>query len=156
MRRNSFCRVLTFVSALFLAFPNLIHAEIPELKEGMTQGDFALWMVQAIGALQKLPPGATAEEAIAFLGGEPDPRSGQPASGLAMGMGIIPEGGWQKDEPMTKELLAGLLEDPEEGANLSWEELVEKVQARIQKLFDERRLGTFRAMSSGTPSLPAG
>lgn len=138
-----------FVTALLLALPNAAQAEIVELKEGMTQGDFALWMVQAIGALQKLPPGAKGEEAIQFLGGQPDPRSGQ-----STGLGIIPEGGWKKDEPITKELLATLLEKPEEGANLSWDDLVQKVTERIQKLFDNRKLAVFRVMSSNTPSLP--
>ena len=151
MRRNSVYLGVAVAIALLLAFPCLSQAAVVELKEGMTQGDFALWMVQAIGGLQKLPPGAQAEEAIQFLGGVPDPRSGQ-----SSGLGIIPEGGWQKDEPMTTELLTSLLEDPKDGANLSWDDLVQKVTDRIKKLFDERKLVVFRVMSNNTPSLPAG
>ena len=150
MTRNSMYLGIAFTIALLLALPSLSQAEVVELKEGMTQGDFALWLVQAIGGLQKLPPGANGEEAIQFLSGAPDLRSGQ-----SSGLGIIPDGGWQKDEPMTKELLASLLEDPEEGANLSWDDLVKKVTERIQKLFDERKLAVFRVMSANTPSLPA-
>jgi len=123
--------------ALFLTLPVTLQAEI-ELQEGMPQGDFAMWLVDAIGAKSKLPPAADAKDAIDFL----------------TQLGSIPEGGWQKDEPMTNELLASLLEDPEEGANLSWEELVDKVRSRIQEIFDERKLGVFRVLST-TPSLPA-
>lgn len=149
MKRNALCLGLSFVIALFLAFPSPSKAEIAELKEGMTQGDFALWMVQAIGALGKLPPGAKGDDAIKFLGGNIDPRSGQ-----SSGLGIIPEGGWQKDDPMTKELLTGLLEDPKDGAGLSWDDLVDKVRKRIQSIFDNRKLGVFR-VTAATPSLPA-
>ena len=118
---------------LFLALPANSHAQI-ELQEGMTQGNFALWMVNAIGAMSKLPPAATSEDAIKFL----------------TGLGFVPEGGWQKGEPMTKEALASLLEEGEDVSNLSWDDLVQKVWNRIQAIFDERRLGVFRAGSSGT------
>jgi hypothetical protein len=127
-----------FVLALLLGVPPSVQALDIELQEGMTQGDFAMWLVQAINAQSKLPPAAQAEDAIKFL----------------TELGSIPEGGWQKDEPMTKELLASLLEDPEEGANLSWDDLVDEVRERIQEIFDERKLGVFRVLSA-TPSLPA-
>ncbi|GEM_PF-1556658 len=124
--------------AFFLVLPVTLQAQI-ELKEGMTQGDFALWITDAIGAKSKLPPAADGKDAIDFL----------------TQLGSIPEdAGWAKDEPMTKELLASLLEDPEKASGLSWDELVDKVRERVQGIFDERKLGTFRVLSS-TPSLPA-
>lgn len=130
--------ILVFVFGLFLALPTTSYAQKTELKEGMTQGDFAMWLVSAIGAESKLPPAYGAEEAIKFL----------------TDLGAIPEEGWQKGEEMTKELLTNLLEDPKEGANLSWDELVKKVRDHIQNIFDKRKLGVFRVLSS-TPSLPA-
>lgn len=124
--------------AFFLVLPVTLQAAI-ELKEGMTQGDFALWIADAIGAKSKLPPAADGKDAIDFL----------------TKLGSIPEdAGWAKDEPTTKELLASLLEDPKEGADLSWDDLVKKVREQIQEVFDERKLGVFRVLSS-TPSLPA-
>ena len=128
---------ILFFLGLFLAMPLTSQAEI-ELKEGMSQGDFALWVVKAIGAQSKLPPAATGEDAIKFL----------------TSLGIIPEGGWQKDEAFSNEALASLSDDPE-AANLSFDELVEKVRENVQNLFNETTLGVFRAQSSGTPSSPA-
>ena len=128
---------ILFFLGLFLAVPLTSQAEV-ELKEGMSQGDFALWVVKAIGAQTKLPPAATGEDAIKFL----------------TSLGIIPEGGWQKDEVLSNEVLASLSDDPE-AANLSFDGLVEKVRDHVQSLFDEKALGVFRAQSSGTPSSPA-
>lgn len=129
--------IFLFSGILLTSLPATLHAQI-ELKEGMTQGDFALWLVNAVGAMSKLPPAATSEDAINFL----------------TQLGTVPEEGWQKNELLTNEVLASLLEDPEEGANLSFEELVDKVRARIQNIFEERRLGTFRVLAP-TPSQPA-
>ncbi len=129
--------ILVFAFGLFLAFPATSHAQ-PELSEGMSQGDFALWLVKAIGAQSKLPPAAGSEDAIEFL----------------TKLGVIPEGGWQKNEPISKELLASLLDD--EGAeNLSFEELVARVRVHVQNIYNDKILGVFRAQSSGTPSVPA-
>lgn len=142
MKRITVSLGIMFVLAFLLAVPTSVQALDIELKEGMTQGDFAIWLVKAIGAENKpeskLPPAYGAEEAIKFL----------------TDLGAAPEEGWQKGEEATKELLASLLEDPEEGANLSWDELVEKVRDRIQDIFDERKLGVFRVLAP-TPSLPA-
>lgn len=130
---------ILFVLAILFAFPGTSRAEI-ELKEGMTQGDFALWLVDAIGGLSKLPPAAQGEDAIKFLTDQ---------------LGIAPEGGWKKDDPMTKELLASLLEKPEEGANMSWDDLVKKVQEHVGAIFDKTKQGVFRVLAA-TPSQPAG
>jgi len=129
--------IFIFVIGLFITLPATSQAQV-ELKEGMTQGDFALWLVQAIGAQAKLPPAGGADDAIYFL----------------TQLGAVPEGGWQKDDEMTTEALADLLGD-EDSANLSWDDLVEKVRDHIQEIFDERKLGTFRALSPATASVPA-
>lgn len=163
MRRHLFVSTsVMFLLALLLAFPGLSPAaeEQPEgvqLKEGMSQGNFAFWLIKAIqpqlqgltsGQVGIAPsvnfllnPAAGPEEAIKFLTDQ---------------LGLIPEGGWKKDEPLTKEALASLLEKPEEGANLSFDELVAKVLKRVQERFQEinKKQGVFRIFSS-TPSQPA-
>lgn len=137
MRRQYVSLGILFFLGLFLALPATSQAEI-ELKEGMTQGDFALWLVKAIGAQTKLSPAATGDDAIKFL----------------TSLGIIPEGGWQDDEVITNEILAGLLDDPDT-ASSSFDELVEKVRQHVQDIFSETTLGVFRAQSSGSPTAPA-
>ena len=96
-----------------------------------------MWLVQAIGAQSKLPPAAQGDDAIYFL----------------TQLGSVPEGGWQRDEAMTKEALASLL-DEEDAGSLSWDDLIEKVREHIQNVYDERKLGTFRVIAP-TPSIPA-
>ena len=137
MRTHFVSMGILFVLGLLLVMPATSQAQEIELKEGMTQGDFALWLVKAIGAQSKLPPAGQAEDAIYFL----------------TQLGSVPEGGWQKGEALTKEALASLL-DEEGAANLSWDDLVGKARDHIQKIYDERKLGVFRVLSS-TPSLPA-
>ncbi len=117
--------------AFLFAYP--ITTQAVELKEGMTQGEFALWLVRAIGALQepdpqhgigiksKLPPGANADDAINFL----------------TELAVVPKDGWKKDEPITKELLADLLGDPE-AVNLDFSDSVKKVQEFVQTRFGGR------------------
>lgn len=128
-----------FVLVLFLAFPTLVQAEGPAAPaEGMTQGQFALWLVKAIGAQSKIPPAAVAEDAIAFL----------------TKLGLVPEGGWQKDAELTKEALASMVDDPN-AANLSFNELVNKLRDQVQNLFNEASLAVFPAQASGSGSAPA-
>ena len=137
MKRTILCIVALFVLAIFVAFPGTsrVQAEGVELGAGMSQGDFALWLVKAIGAQSKLPPAATAEDAINFF----------------TQLGVVPEGGWQKGEEMTVEALASLVEgDPAEG----FDELVEKVRDYVQDIFEGKKLGVFRVLSA-TPSIPA-
>lgn len=138
MRRSIVTLGILFICALFIAVPTTVQAQ-PELSEGMSQGDFALWLVKAIGAQAKIPPAATGEDAVKFL----------------TSLGIIPEGGWQKDEPITNELLASLLDEGEDVSGLSFDQLVEKVRHHAQILFNEQSLGVFRAQASGTASSPA-
>jgi len=155
---------VVFLLTLLFALPNALYAHDSayqgvELKEGMSQGDFAYWLIQAIQPqLQNLPsgqhagitpsvnfllnPAAGAEEAIKFLTEQ---------------LTLAPEGGWQKDEALTNEALASLLEKPEEGEGLSFDELVEKVLNRVRERFQEinKKQAVFRVLAP-TPSLPAG
>lgn len=146
--------IFVFVLGLFLTLPATSQAQV-ELKEGMTQGDFALWLVKAIGAqsLDFLTPGEVQQKQapVNFL---LNPAAGsEEAIEFLTQLGSIPEGGWKKDEEMTKAALADLLGD-KDAANLSWDDLVKKVRDYIQSIFDERKLGTFRVLAP-TPSVPA-
>ncbi len=135
MTRKTVAFGILFAFALLLTLPG--SSQAADLKQGMTQGDFAAWLIKAIGAESKLPPAFGPEDAITFL----------------TQLGSIPEGGWKKNEEMTTQGLTSLLEKPEEGANLSWDDLVQKVYNHIQKIFDNRKLGTLR-IHSATPADP--
>ena len=125
------------ILAIILSFntPAISHAAETELAQGMTQGQFALWLVKVIGALENLPPAADEQDAIEFF----------------ERLGIVPEGGWDRDAELTREVLASLLDDPEEGAGLSFEELAQKVAGYVQGIFNslEPETGNFRVMGGG-------
>jgi hypothetical protein len=130
--------MLLFVG-LFIALPAATLQAQPELSENMSQGDFALWLIKAIGAQTNLPPAATSEDAIKFL----------------VELGIVPEDGWQKDKPISTKFLAELMgKDESEVSGMSFEELVEAVRSYVSAIFDETRLGIFGAQASGTASVP--
>jgi hypothetical protein len=131
MGRKSLLILTLSLIAILFAYP--VASQAVELKEGMTQGEFALWLVRAIGALQepdpqhaigiksKLPPGANADDAINFL----------------TQLAVVPKGGWEKDDPVTKELFVDLVGDPEV-ANLDFNDGAEKVSDFIQMRFGGR------------------
>lgn len=100
--------------------------------QDMTQGQFALWLVKAIGAQSKISAGAGEAEAIDFL----------------RRLGVVPEDGWKEDEKITKKFLASLLGDAE-AEKLSFEELVEKLRDHVENIFNNSQLGIFRAFGSG-------
>lgn len=132
--------VLLVLLASFISFTGIAQAaEEGIAQEGMSQGDFALWLVKAVGAQSKLPPAATAEDAIAFL----------------TKLGIVPEEGWDKDSELSKETLASLLDDDGAG-DLGFDGLLEKVREHVQNIFNETAaLGFFPAQTSGSASSPA-
>jgi hypothetical protein len=127
---------LLLLPVFFLTLAGISQAE---LEEGVTtQGEFALWVIKEVGAISKLPPAATGQDAIDFLSS----------------LGVIPEGGWKQDQPITRDFLESLLGDEEDASGLSWDELVQKVRDNIRTRFSDRRLGVFRATSSATGSAP--
>ena len=139
-----------FALALMVIFPALSQAADPAVKEGMPQGDFAVWLVKSAYALQNqkqnspvvaFAPGANADNAVRFLAE----------------LGFVPEGGWQKDSPLTKAQLASLLPNGD-GSAASFDDLVAKVQEYFQGVFDQHNpqsSGAFNIQSSGTPSAVA-
>ncbi len=130
--------VLLFV-IFTLAFPAVSHAE---LKEGKTtQGEFALWLVQQAGALSKLPPAPLGKDAIDFL----------------ISLGIAPEEGWKKDAPIDKQFLVSLLGgDAKDYANLTFDELVAKVEDHLTSVLSDRHLAVFKATSGASGSISGG
>lgn len=148
-----------FLLAFLFTFPSVSPAqEEVELKEGMSQGDFAYWLIKAIQPqLQGLQPGQPAGVAasVNFLV-NPAAGSEEAIQFLTDQLALVPEGGWLKDEVLTKEALASFLEKPEDGQGLSFDELVEKVLERVREKFQaiSKKEGVFRVLSS-TPSLPS-
>ena len=130
MKAKSFKWAVVLFIAIVIIAPFVGQAEV---TQDMTQGQFALWLVQAIGALDKLPPAATADDAVDFL----------------LQLGVYPEGGWKKDEKISTEFLASLLGD-DSLSSLSFEELLKRVLDHVQTLFNESHLGTFRAFASSS------
>lgn len=124
------CRwVLILIVAAIMIAP---AAALADLSPDMSQGAFALWLVKAIGASGKLPPAATEQDAIDFL----------------LKLGVYPEGGWDKDAPISTDFLASLLGEDEPTG--TFEELVDRVKDYVQGLFDSSSLGVFRAAGSGS------
>ena len=147
-RRFVTLTALVMTMALLISFP-ATNAKA-ELQEGMSQGDFALWLVKSVYALSnqrqyppvdQFAPAANAENAIRFLS---DPK-----------MGLIPEGGWKKDDPMTAALLKSLLPNPDDPslANASFSDLAGKLRDYLEMIFDQQHLGIFGIQNGGTPSV---
>ena len=133
---------IALITVIFFAVFALIYPAVSqaELKEGMSQGEFAVWLVKEAGALAKLGPAATDQDAVDFL----------------VSLGIAPKEGWNKNGTVDKAFLISLLgDDAGDTSNLSFEELVAKVRDYIQASISDRRLNSFRATSSASGSSPA-
>ena len=141
MRRHILSLGILLLSGIFLtslpATSSYAQSGLP--SEEWTQGDFALWLVKAADAMSKLPAAATGVDAIKFLNA----------------LGITPEGGWKKDEKLTKEFLLSLLGDDSKGAEgLSFEELINKVTDRVTFTVSQWNEGFFSASQANAASTP--
>ena len=141
MQRNSmrFTAVTTVLAAL-LYFPAhalaVDEASIP--TEGVTQGEFAMWLVEAAGAEGKLPPAALAQDAIQLLSD----------------LGIKPKDGWDADKKLTQKDLADMLGLSEkEAQGKSWadlvQELVQNVTDTIAQISATSQAGVSPSVSPG-------
>lgn len=130
MKTDAFKIGLAAILACFISISSATAA-IPDLSESMTQGQFALWLVNAIGASSKLSAAPTEQEAIDFL----------------KKLNVIPTDGWDKDTVISKKFLASLLGD-DGAANLDFKELIDRVRAYVDGLFNEANMGIFRAFGS--------
>ncbi len=124
---------LFFTLVFCFAIASVSQAEV---KEGMTQGEFALWLVKEIGALSKLPPSALGQDAIDFL----------------TNLGVAPENGWKKDEALTANILKSILGGGDDTKGLSFNDLVTRVRDYVRTQLSDRSLGVFRATGSGSGS----
>ena len=124
--------VALFLACLISAGNAMAVTVVPELSEKMTQGQFAQWLVAAIGASSKLPAAATEQDAIDFL---------------KLKLNVQPKDGWDRNVVITKQFLASLLGD-DAAASLNFNDLIQRVRDYTFGLFDEANLGTFRAFSS--------
>ena len=127
-----------FFSGVYVPSSNALDQEsIP--AEGITQGEFAIWLVEAAGAEGKLPPAALADDAIKFL----------------TNLGFQPADGWNADKKLTrKELLQILGISESEAADKTWAELVEMVVDKVSAAIES---AVATSGSSVTPTVsPSG
>lgn len=118
-----------FIFVLSFAFPPSAHAAT--FPAGLTQGEFALWLVKEAGAIRQLPTAASADDAIDFL----------------RGLGVVPEQAWKKDEPVNEQFLRSFF-DAEEAAGKNFDELVQMVSNLIENRFSTANPGVFRVQSA--------
>ncbi len=126
---------LLILVAFILALPGISSAALEEGKT--TQGEFALWVIQEVGALSKLPPAPMGQDAIDFL----------------VSLGIAPEKGWKKDQPIDKDFLRSLLGEDKDTKNLSFDELVAKVRDHLTSILSDRHLAVFKPTSGASGSV---
>lgn len=109
-----------------------------DVTQNMTQGEFALWLIEEAGGLRLLPTAANGQDAINFL----------------IGIGIIPEGGWHADELVTDDFLRSFF--GAEGEGLSREQIIDRLQELIQSEFNQQQAnaGVF-PVSGASGSSPA-
>jgi len=131
MKTNALKVGFAALLACFISLSSVATAAIPDLSENMTQGQFAIWLVNAIGASDKLPAAPSEEDAIDLL----------------KKLNIIPTDGWSKNTVITKQFLASLLGD-ESAANLDFKELIARIQEFADGRFEDANLGIFRAFGS--------
>jgi len=131
MKTNAFKIGFAAILACFISIASTANAAVPDLSEKMTQGQFALWLVAAVGASDKLPAAATEQDAIDFL----------------TKLNVQPKEGWNKNEVITKAFLASLLGD-ESAASLDFSELIQRIKDMVDSVFNDVNSGLFRAFSS--------
>lgn len=141
MKRNFFKVLVISAFAFCFVFTSLSFAAP---KEGMSHGNFAFWLVKAVGAMYKLPPGASEQDAFDFLAK----------------LGMVPKDGWKEDGVINKDTLLSLLDLSEQKkAELindpnSFDKLVDEVRKLLESRFNATREGVFR-VSSASGSVPA-
>lgn len=115
MKRHSAVIILTSIFVFFFSFVSSGQAALPQ---GMTQGQFAIWLVKEAGAIRKLPPAASAQDAIDFL----------------QKLGVFPKDGWEIDKEVDETFLKSFLPD---GATGTLDELLQQVQDLVQSRFED-------------------
>ena len=133
MKRHSAIALLTSIFVLCLAFVPAGHAGLPK---GMTQGEFAIWLVKEAGAIRQLPAAASAQDAIDFL----------------RNLGVVPSEGWDPDKEVNEAFLKSFLD--EKDATGTFDELVQKIQDQVASRFNNANPSVFRT-GAASGSVPA-
>ena len=133
---------ILFLSTILLPLTGMA-AENPGVPaEGVTQGDFAMWLVDAAGLQGQLPPAALNSDAINLLSN----------------LGIAPKDGWDADKKLTRDdILEMLGVSKDQAAKLSeksWEELIEMLVENVINVASQ--VSTTASSSSVSPSVSPG
>ena len=112
-----------FISIFVFSFslvPALHAALVPAEVMKMTQGEFALALVKDAGAVGRLSPAASGQDAIDFL----------------HSLGIVPEGGWDANAKVDEDFLRRLVAGSGGEASGSVEDLLQKVEGLVSNAVD--------------------
>lgn len=104
--------IMALLVCLFISKPVFSAGDI---YEGMKQGDFAMLIVKELGAEGLLPAAATISDYFALL----------------EELGCTPPDGWDEEESIIREDLVDMLGVTGEEANLSFDELLNKLETRL-------------------------
>ena len=108
-------------------------ADIP--IEGITQGEFAMWLVKAAGIQGRLPPAALQQDAINLL----------------YNLGFNPHEGWDKDKKLTQDDLIDILGiSMKEAEGKSWEDIIKLLVQAVRDIVQQINA---IAGASGSPSV---
>ncbi len=111
---------------------SLSFAEVTP-KEGMTQGDFAMFLVEVLDAQGFLPKAAVVNDAIVFL----------------ENLGVEPPDGWDADKVLVRDDLVYML-GLEKAGNLTFAELLEMLKKRLWEML-WARTGLRQSVSPVSP-----
>ena len=131
-RQGALAFLISIMTVCFTLAP-FAHAALPA---GMTQGEFALWIVKKAGAMRQLPAAASAEDAVKFL----------------QKIGVVPEGGWNLDAEVTKEFLLSFLDEKDRNGEITEDQLLDTIEAQVASSFDSTDTGESTSQQSGSGS----
>ena len=133
MKRHSALAFFISIAVFSFALVPGAHAGLPQ---GMTQGEFALWLVKEAGAIRQLPVAARAEDAVDFL----------------RKIGVVPKDGWDLDKEVDDAFLRSFLD--EKDATGSTDDLLRKITELVENNFNNANPSVFRTAgaSGATPS----
>lgn len=114
MKRHGTLAFFISIAILFSSVPPA-HAAITSTQAlAMSQGTFALAIIKEAGALSRLSPGASGQDAVDFLSS----------------LGIIPEDGWDVSKPVDEAFLRSLVQNSPEGATL--DEIIQSIVTSLE------------------------
>ncbi len=114
MFKTKLVGVLVLLFTLGVVFS--AHAEQMKITDGMKQGDFAMALINNLGAQGQLPTAATVQDAFKFL----------------EKLGVVPANGWDEEGIVDSKVLMQLL--GLEASGLSFEELLQKLMDKLANI----------------------